>query len=244
MTQKHRFGNVEVRPAERSLLIDGKPAELGSRAFDVLQALITHRDRVVTKDELLDMVWPGLVVEENNLQAQVSALRKVLGPKAIATIPGRGYQFVAAEEVHDVPRTTEVAGAALSEVRPTASAANDAGIDEPAPVIGRLAQAWGKLQHYKRAAIAIAGTAVVLVAIAVYWNINRAVNTEVKSTSRPPVATKIAALSIVVLPFTNLTGDASQAYVADAVTANLTSALARGFTNTYVVDTMTAFTSG
>ena len=99
MSQSFRFDRFEVRPAERALLIDGKPVELGSRAFDVLQALITHRDRLVTKDELLDMVWPGLVVEENNLQAQVSNLRKLLGPQAITTIPGRGYQFSLAETV-------------------------------------------------------------------------------------------------------------------------------------------------
>ena len=67
MPQSRRFGQVEVRPAERTLLVDGKLADLGARAFDVLLALIAHHDRVVTKDELLDMVWPGLVVEENNL---------------------------------------------------------------------------------------------------------------------------------------------------------------------------------
>ena len=93
MSQNHRFGNVEVRPAERALLIDGKLVDVGSRAFDLLEALIAQRDRVVPKDELLDIVWPGLVVEENNLQVQISALRKLLGPRAIATIPGRGYQF-------------------------------------------------------------------------------------------------------------------------------------------------------
>jgi DNA-binding response OmpR family regulator len=47
----------------------------------------------VPKDELIDVVWPGLVVEENNLQVQISALRKVLGAQAIATVPGRGYRF-------------------------------------------------------------------------------------------------------------------------------------------------------
>ncbi|MGH8797592.1 MAG: ATP-binding protein, partial [Caldimonas sp.] len=51
---------------------------------------------LVTKNELLDLVWPGLVVEENNLQVQISSLRKLLGPQAIATIPGRGYRFTAA----------------------------------------------------------------------------------------------------------------------------------------------------
>ena len=91
-----RFGRFELRPESRQLLADGKPAALGARAFDLLHALIERRERVVSKNELLDVVWPGLVVEENNLQVQISALRKLLGPQAIATIPGRGYRFSAA----------------------------------------------------------------------------------------------------------------------------------------------------
>jgi predicted ATPase/DNA-binding winged helix-turn-helix (wHTH) protein len=90
-----RFANAEVRPSERQLLIDGKPAALGSRAFDVLLALVERRERMVRKNELLDLVWPDTVVEENNLQSQVSQLRKLLGPQAISTIPGRGYRFTA-----------------------------------------------------------------------------------------------------------------------------------------------------
>ena len=91
----YAFDRCEVRPGERQLLIDGAPAALGARAFDLLLALIERRERVVDKAELFDAVWPGLVVEENNLQVQVSSLRKLLGPNAIATVPGRGYQFVA-----------------------------------------------------------------------------------------------------------------------------------------------------
>jgi predicted ATPase/DNA-binding winged helix-turn-helix (wHTH) protein len=87
-----------MSPATRQLLVDNEPVLLGARAFDVLLALIEHRDRLVTKNELLDLVWPGLVVEENNLQVQISTLRKVLGPQAIATIPGRGYRFTAVLE--------------------------------------------------------------------------------------------------------------------------------------------------
>jgi predicted ATPase/DNA-binding winged helix-turn-helix (wHTH) protein len=90
----YRFGAVEVRPDERQVLVEGTPAAVGARAFDLLLALIDQRDRVVPKDELLDKVWPGLVVEENNLQVQVSTLRKILGNHAIATLPGRGYRFV------------------------------------------------------------------------------------------------------------------------------------------------------
>jgi len=87
------FGRFVVEAGTRQLLVDGESTRIGARAFDVLLALIERRDRVVGKNELLDLVWPGLVVEENNLQVQISTLRKVLGPHAIATIPGRGYRF-------------------------------------------------------------------------------------------------------------------------------------------------------
>jgi TolB-like protein/tetratricopeptide (TPR) repeat protein len=93
MDAPYRFGRFEFNLATRQLLADGQPTVIGARAFDVLLALIERRERIVTKDELLDLAWPGLVVEENNLQVQVSTLRKVLGAQAIATIPGRGYQF-------------------------------------------------------------------------------------------------------------------------------------------------------
>ena len=83
----------EVRPAERRLLAHGQPVSLGGHAFDLLLALIELRDRVVAKDELLARVWPGAVVEENNLTVQISSLRKVLGPDAIVTVAGRGYRF-------------------------------------------------------------------------------------------------------------------------------------------------------
>lgn len=95
MASVYRFDRFEVRPAERRLLAAGVPVALGARAFDVLVWLIEHRDRLVTKQELLDAVWPGLVVEENNLSVQVSALRKVLGAGLIATVPGRGFRFAA-----------------------------------------------------------------------------------------------------------------------------------------------------
>ena len=95
MPDRLRFGCFELRPAERRLLRNGEPVRLGVRAFDLLLALVQHPDRLLTKGELLDLAWPGLVVEEANVQVQVSALRKVLGPQAIATIPGLGYRFSA-----------------------------------------------------------------------------------------------------------------------------------------------------
>ena len=180
MPQSHRFGRVEVRPAERALLIDGKPAELGSRAFDVLQALIIHRDRVVTKDELLDMVWPGLVVEENNLQAQVSNLRKLLGPQAITTIPGRGYQFSLAEtvlpEVTIDPVSSDAASTLTDAERaavfggPANVVAADAAVTEDVrPGTGRLARLPGALQRQKVPVAAIAVAVIALLGVAAFW---------------------------------------------------------------------------
>jgi predicted ATPase/DNA-binding winged helix-turn-helix (wHTH) protein len=96
MTPVYRFGCFELQPNQRRLLVDGRPAVLGERAFDVLLALVERAGELVPKDELLGLVWPGLVVEENNLQVQVSTLRKILGAAAIATTAGRGYRFALA----------------------------------------------------------------------------------------------------------------------------------------------------
>jgi predicted ATPase/DNA-binding winged helix-turn-helix (wHTH) protein len=129
------FGRVVVRAGARQLSIDGQPAKLGARAFELLLTLIERRDRTVGKNELLDLVWPGLVVEENNLQVHISALRKLLGPAAIATIPGRGYRFtltqdgVAAAPIHAPAGDVEPAAAAPRP--PTNLPA------QPGPLIGR-----------------------------------------------------------------------------------------------------------
>ncbi|MEQ1864384.1 MAG: winged helix-turn-helix domain-containing protein [Micropepsaceae bacterium] len=88
-----KLGAFELRLSQRQLLVAGKVADLGARAFDVLAALVAQQGQVVTKAELLAVVWPGVLVEENNLQVQISALRKILGAGAIATVPGRGYQL-------------------------------------------------------------------------------------------------------------------------------------------------------
>jgi predicted ATPase/DNA-binding winged helix-turn-helix (wHTH) protein len=90
---RYCFERFEVCPDSRQLLVDGQPAKLGARALDLLLTLIEHRERVVSKSELLDLVWAGLIVEEGNLTVHMAALRKLLGPAAIATIPGRGYKF-------------------------------------------------------------------------------------------------------------------------------------------------------
>lgn len=90
------FESCEFHPATRRLLVNGVDHVLGGRAFDLLQTLIENHDRVVSKDELYERVWPGLAVEPGNLQVQIWALRKVLGHQVITTVARRGYRFMPA----------------------------------------------------------------------------------------------------------------------------------------------------
>ena len=93
MTLELTFSTFVLRTNERQLLADGNPVMLGARAFDVLCVLVERAGLLVSETQLFELVWPGLIVEENNLQVHISTLRKVLGPELIATVPGRGYRF-------------------------------------------------------------------------------------------------------------------------------------------------------
>jgi predicted ATPase len=100
-----RFGDVVVDTAERLVRKAGHPVDIGDRAFDLLHELLRARGRMVTKDILMDKVWPNTFVTDNNLQVQVSALRKLIGRDAIQTVAGRGYRFMlAVETVADDPQ--------------------------------------------------------------------------------------------------------------------------------------------
>jgi DNA-binding winged helix-turn-helix (wHTH) protein len=93
------FGPFRLVAAQRLLLEGDKPVRLGSRAFDILTALVEHAGEVVGKEELIARAWPRTFVEEANLKIQVSALRRALGDgqgghRYVVTVPGRGYNFV------------------------------------------------------------------------------------------------------------------------------------------------------
>lgn len=99
-TETFDFGPFRLQPERRLLLADGVPVSINARAFDILEFLIRNRERVVRRDEIVDYVWRGMTVGENNLSVQMSALRRALASPAgaatmIVNVPGRGYRFVA-----------------------------------------------------------------------------------------------------------------------------------------------------
>jgi len=117
-----------------------QPVALTAKLFDTLLYLIEHRGRLVEKQALLEAVWPNVIVEEANLAQTISMLRRALGEDSrvheyIATIPGRGYQFVAAVEIAG----PESAGAA-----------------DPGPTGGRAYPGWSRLAYGLIALVAVA----------------------------------------------------------------------------------------
>ena len=94
------FGPFRLLPARRLLLQADRPVRLGSRALDILIALVERAGELVGKNELIAWVWPSTFVEEGDLRVHVAGLRRALGDsrggrRYLATVPGRGYRFVA-----------------------------------------------------------------------------------------------------------------------------------------------------
>ena len=207
---------------------------IGSRGLNILGILIERAGEVVAKDEIIAAVWPGMVVEDSNLTVQISALRRALEHERpngsyIQTVPGRGYRFA-------MPVTPAAASApsVASAMRAEAIA------DLPVPSLPA-----GVPRRRRTALIRMAtaaATALVL-ALGVWWLPTTkpipapAVNSA-ESISQALVAPR---LSIVVLPFTNLTNDPDQQYFADGMVDDLTTDLSR-ITDMFVIARNTAFT--
>jgi DNA-binding winged helix-turn-helix (wHTH) protein/TolB-like protein/Flp pilus assembly protein TadD len=116
--QYYEFGPFSIDRIKRRLLRDGAIIPLTPKAFETLLALVEHSGQIVEKDELMQRVWPGLAVEENNLTQNISALRKALGekreePEYILTVPGIGYRFIG-----DVRESSGEARASSTSVEP------------------------------------------------------------------------------------------------------------------------------
>ena len=100
LSSQFSFGPYRVDPGGRQLGREDRLVPLNTRVFETLLVLVTHSDRVVEKDELMKAVWPDSFVSEDSLTQSIWALRRALGddssqPTFVATVPRRGYRFVA-----------------------------------------------------------------------------------------------------------------------------------------------------
>jgi DNA-binding winged helix-turn-helix (wHTH) protein len=132
------FGRFRLLPRRRELLVDGRPIPLGARSFDVLMALVEGQGAVVSKDALMNRVWPNRIVEENNLQAHISALRNAFGADRdlIRTISGRGYQFTG--ELRTVAASPDTQAVTRTAVQAPAPPRPPTNLPEPvSELIGR-----------------------------------------------------------------------------------------------------------
>src|SRR5579862_7359136 len=108
----YEFGPFRLEPEEHLLLRENVPVSLPPKTFDLLVFLVKNYGRLVTKEEIMQAVWPESFVEEANLTVSVSALRRALGekegaPRYIETVPKRGYRFTA--PVREVKQPLELA---------------------------------------------------------------------------------------------------------------------------------------
>ncbi len=202
----YEFDSYRLDPQERLLWRDGVMVWLTPKAFDTLWALVEHSGRVMSKDELMDRIWPNSYVEEANLAQNISTLRKALGEstdgsKFIETLPKRGYRFITpVRKVRLEPDAEEVASI----------------IETPAPLaaptpINEVRRA-PALKRWQPILIAIAAVAIVVVGLA-FW-LSKSRENRVAPTRR-----------LAVLPFRNLKPDAATDYLgfplADAIITKL-----------------------
>ena len=127
MTEAFVFGPFCLFVSRRELTAHGVPVAIGQRAFEILRVLVSRQGQLVTKDDLMAEVWPGVVVEENNIQVHVSALRKLLGKTGggepyLLTVAGRGYQFVAPVECASAAQPEITVAGARDQVAAVAAA--------------------------------------------------------------------------------------------------------------------------
>ena len=153
------FGPFTLDPANACLWHGTEAVALPPKVFDVLHYLVTHPDRLVTKDELLDAVWPETAVTDAVVRVAIGTLRKALHdtapPRFIATVPRRGYRFVAPVTVADAAESATVSPtpqACLTPAPPPLLVGREA-------VLQRLGAAWAQARQGQRQVVWVTGEA-------------------------------------------------------------------------------------
>lgn len=204
-----KFGPFRLDPNEQRLLRDGEPVALTPKAFEVLLCLVERHGELLTKEELLEAVWPDTFVEEAVLSVNISTVRKALGDDQnghsfIETAPRRGYRFLA---------SVETVGQAISAEEPLQR--NFSRVAQPAGTIHEspLRKRWG--------IVLSAGALVALLVLLWGFNVNSLRDRPLTFVGAPHNAPAPKIESLAVLPLENLSRDPEQEYFADGMTEAL-----------------------
>jgi TolB-like protein/DNA-binding winged helix-turn-helix (wHTH) protein/tetratricopeptide (TPR) repeat protein len=246
----YEFGDFRLDPTQRRLLLkaDGRALPVTSRAFDTLLYFVEHPGELLEKTTLLKAIWPNTIVEENNLNQNITVLRRVLGEvpgehRFIVTVPGRGFRFVA------VVRTLREASAhppELSEPAASTPLLRPEYADPPAR--GRTIKARGWIVTWGIASVALAVIGGRLLWFLASPSAEQASTGAAKSSSLPALSappTPMVVLPpagkfrVAILPFENLSPDPENAFFADGLHEEILSTIAQRLPSVEVVSRTT-----
>jgi TolB-like protein/DNA-binding winged helix-turn-helix (wHTH) protein len=247
----YEFGDFRLEAGRRQLQLraDGRVLPLNAKAFDTLLLFLQRRGELLDKETLMKAVWPDVIVEENNLNQSISAVRRILGDtrdqhRYIVTIPGIGYQFVSDVKVladEATPGTAESSGVGFAGSGAEPERMVEPATAAPTPVVppvlatGAPPDTRGRRQRLStsiaRPAVKWAGVAAVLLVFgALMWVLGHRTERQPASQSAPtPVPespTDSSAPRLAVLPFTNLSPEPANAFFADGLHEEIVSTLA------------------
>jgi TolB-like protein/DNA-binding winged helix-turn-helix (wHTH) protein/Tfp pilus assembly protein PilF len=216
------FGDFRLDVEERLLLRrDGTAVPLTPRVFDTLLYLVEHSGRLASKESLMAAVWPDCIVEENNLAQTISTLRRIFGDTSgsqrhIATVPGRGYRFVAEVEIHDADTGLEQWRIPKAAIAPVENMTED---------VASVARSEDR-RHFRPVWLATAAVAVLSIAALFFWRGRTQDPPEAPATT-PSAKIVFPEKSIAVLPFANLSDDKENAFFTEGVQDDILTALAK-----------------
>src|SRR6478672_3147474 len=216
-TGRYKFGPFHLDPAEHRLLREGVEVGLQLKAFEILCLLVENAGRLIKKEEILSRVWPDTIVEENNLNKNVSLLRKALGESAtgqsyIETVPRVGYRFVATVTIDDVPAPATSASLSHNVASTNGGPSLPANIESSVQREVTGPPVATRISFSTKAARSLTIAALVLFFAAAGWYGWRNY-----AARRAPAERAMLA----VLPFENLSGNPNEDYLSDGLTQEM-----------------------